>query len=69
MKSIIKDGNLVLTPESKTDELFLENMRIFGVSRVSQQASWETNKNDIILILKEDDGWNSGKPIKDPNSW
>lgn len=56
MKSIIKDGNLVLTPESKTDELFLENMRIFGVSRVSQQPSSETNKNDIIIILKEDDG-------------
>lgn len=69
MKSIIKDGNLVLTPESKTDELFLEKMKIFGVSRVSQQASWDSNKNDIIVILKEDDDWNNVKPFKDPNSW
>lgn len=69
MKSIIKDGNLVLTPESKNDELFLEKMNIFGVSRVSQQPSWETNKNEIVLILKEDDGWNTGKVTKNPGDW
>lgn len=63
MKSIVKDGNLVLTPESKTDELFIEKMKIFGVSIVSQQPSWENNKEETVLILKKDDGWNTGNPV------
>ncbi len=69
MKSIIKDGNLILTPESKTDELFIEKMNIFGISRISKQPSWDSNKDEIVLILKDDDGWNTGKPVTDPNSW
>lgn len=69
MKSIIKDGNLVLTSESKDDELFLEKINIFGVSRVTKQQSWETNKTEIVLILKNDDGWHTGKVTKNPGAW
>jgi hypothetical protein len=69
MRSDIKDGNLVLIPEAKDEELFLEKMKIFGVLRVDSQASWSSNKKETVIILNQDDGWNTGRQVSNPNSW
>lgn len=57
MKAEIKDGNLILTPESKFETVFLFQLKTLGVQSISEIQSWNHNGKDTIIVSKKDDGW------------